>query len=67
MSRPATAEELLAERARRLALGFDYGFADTRGIHRIGTTTGDMRGWDEVSTWANAMLNTNSPDATLTL
>ncbi len=37
------------ERDRRLALGFNYDFADARGIHRIGTTKGDEEGWDEVT------------------
>lgn len=52
---PAAAD-VEAERARRLALGFDFDFGDERGVHRIGTTPADMIGWDEVTTIANAML-----------
>lgn len=44
-----TIDDVIAERDRRLALGFDYDFGDVRGVHRIGTTPGDMRGWDEVT------------------
>lgn len=52
---PPTAADVIAERARRLALGFDYDFGDVRGVHRIGTTKADMDGWDEVTTIANAL------------
>lgn len=45
-----------AERDRRLALGFDYDFGDARGVHRIGTSDADMRGWSEVSTASSAAL-----------
>lgn len=51
-----TEDDVKSERARRLALGFDYDFGDARGVHRIGTTAEDMEGWDEVTSWANAML-----------
>jgi hypothetical protein len=44
-----TADDVIAERKRRLAAGFDYDFGDARGAHRIGTTEADMIGWDEVS------------------
>lgn len=33
---------------QKLAGGFDYDFGDARGVHRIGTTAGDLKGWDEV-------------------
>ena len=45
---PST-DDVISERARRLAMGFDYDFADARGIHRIGTSDTDMIGWDEVT------------------
>lgn len=48
---------VIAERARRLALGFDYDFGDSRGIHRIGTTEADLAGWDEVSKLTSALIN----------
>lgn len=57
MDKPApTAGEVVQECERRLALGFDYDFGDARGVHRIGTSTPDMIGWDEVSKLAGAMI-----------
>ena len=52
----ATTDDVVAERVRRLALGFNYNFGDARGVHRIGTTESDMKGWDEVTTLANALI-----------
>lgn len=52
-----TAEDVARERDRRVALGFDYDFGDGRGVHRIGTTEADLRGWSEVSTYAGALLD----------
>lgn len=49
-------DEVVIERERRLSLGFDYDFGDDRGVHRIGTSSHDMNGWDEVTKAANAML-----------
>lgn len=46
--RRPTAENVIAERDRRLSLGFDFDFGDERGVHRIGTTKDDLEGWDEV-------------------
>lgn len=54
---PVTAAQVERERDRRLALGFDYDFGDARGVHRIGTTPADMKGWGEVSTYAGALLD----------
>lgn len=49
---------IVAERARRLALGFDYDFGDERGVHHIGTTEADMRKWlDEVTPISQALIN----------
>jgi hypothetical protein len=51
--RPRNREELIAaverERVRRLAAGFDYDFGDERGVHRIGTTEEDRKGWADVN------------------
>ena len=44
------------ERARRLAMGFEFDFGDARGVHRIGTTAADMAGWDEVTKFSQAMI-----------
>jgi hypothetical protein len=55
--RSPTAAEVIAERERRLALGFNYDFQDARGVHRIGTTESDMKGWDEVSKYAGALID----------
>lgn len=41
--------EINRERARRSQLGFDYDFGDARGVHRIGTTDEDMKGWNRVT------------------
>jgi hypothetical protein len=57
LSPPPTAADVIKERARRLALGFDYDFGDERGVHRIGTTDADMAGWDEVTKGAQAAIN----------
>lgn len=54
--RVVTANDVQAERERRLSAGFDYDFGDGRGVHRIGTTPADMQGWDEVTKVANAAL-----------
>lgn len=55
-TRQAQIAVVIAERERRLAAGFDYDFGDARGVHRIATSAQDMRGWDEVTEIANAML-----------
>ena len=52
-----TPEMIVAERVRRLGLGFNYDFGDVRGVHRIGTSPADMIGWGEVSTYAGALLD----------
>lgn len=56
---------IIAERSRRLATGFDYDFGDERGVHRIGTTEDDKRGWDEVNQWAAAMSGLGDTESTL--
>lgn len=64
---PITIDDVAVERERRLALGFGYTFpekdgaADPRGIVQIGTTDEDMKGWDEVTTLAQAYINTEQP------
>lgn len=45
------------ERAKRLSVGFDYDFGDMRGVHRIGTTADDEKGWDKVTKLSQAMIN----------
>ena len=62
---PITEAQVIAERERRLAQGFDYDFADERGVHRIGTTEDDMRGWDEVTKASQAALALGNPDKLL--
>ena len=57
------ASDVIAERERRLALGFDYDFGDERGVHHIGTTEQDHKGWDYVIRFANASINTGAPSA----
>ena len=55
--RKVTVGQVIAERERRLSLGFDYNFGDSRGTHRIGTTKRDLEGWDEVSKYAGALID----------
>jgi len=55
-TRRAQVAAIVIERERRLAAGFAYDFGDSRGAHRIATTDQDMRGWDEVTKIANAMI-----------
>jgi hypothetical protein len=64
---PITADDVIAERARRLAAGFDYDFGDARGVHRIGTTEADMTGWDEVAKGAQAAISLGQPDFAINL
>ena len=56
VTRRVPAHLVVSERERRLALGFDYDFKDSRGVHRIGTTAADMIGWDEVTKSTQALL-----------
>lgn len=49
--------DVIAERTRRLALGFHYDFGTPRGVHHIGTTSDDMIGWREVIDYANALMD----------
>ncbi|MET1411643.1 hypothetical protein ABVF61_05215 [Roseibium sp. HPY-6] len=52
-----TKEDVRAERDRRLALGFEYNFADARGVHTFAMTETDISGWDEVTKGAQAAIN----------
>lgn len=52
-----TIKDIINERERRLSLGFDYDFADARGVHHIGTTPEDMVGWRDVIDYANALID----------
>lgn len=57
-----TPDMLTAELERRLAAGFDYDFADQRGIHHFGTTPADMTRWtQEVTPLAQAAMNMGEP------
>lgn len=62
---PITVDHVIAERERRLALGFDYDFGDERGEHHIGTSPADMIGWDEVTKGANAAIALGQGNATI--
>lgn len=64
---PIGADSVIQERARRLALGFDYDFGDERGVHHIGTTEADMRGWDEVTMLASALLALGDTTSMITI
>lgn len=60
-----TAADVIAERTRRLTLGFDFDFADGRGVHRIGTTAEDRAGWQEVTDATGALVALGNGSATL--
>ncbi|MDO1582439.1 hypothetical protein [Rhizobium oryzicola] len=61
-----TADDVIAERERRLALGFYYDFQDARGVHHLATTQGDMRKWtDEVTPLAQTRINLGQPNSTI--
>jgi hypothetical protein len=62
-----TIADVIPERQRRLAAGFDYDFADARGVHTIGTTDADMSGWDEVSKAASALVALGLPDRAISI
>lgn len=64
---PPSIDDVVVERNRRLALGFEYDFEDERGIHVIGTTEDDMKGWDEVSKASSAFISIGQPDAELNI
>ena len=61
---PITVAQVVAERERRMALGFNYTFPDARGTHHIGTTPADMVGWDEVTKATQAMVALGSGTST---
>lgn len=52
----AARSQVYARRDALRAAGFDHDFGDERGVHRIGTTPADMRGWDEVTQGAAALV-----------
>lgn len=58
---------IVAERTRRLSLGFDFDFGDARGVHHIGTSPADQAGWDEVSKLAGAMLALGETEAEIAI
>jgi hypothetical protein len=60
-------EDIIAERSRRLAQGFNYDFGDERGVHRIGTTDADMKGWDEVAKASQAFIALGQSETTFTI
>lgn len=62
-----TADDVIAERERRLALGFDFDFGDERGIHHIATTEQDLRNWDEVTKLATAYINAGQGEAAIAI
>ena len=57
-----TVFDVIAERERRLAAGFDFDFGDSRGVHHIGTSERDLKNWDEVTKLAQAAINLAQPD-----
>lgn len=64
---PITVGQVVSERERRLAMGFNYNFGDARGVHRIGTTKRDLEGWDEVSKYAGALIDAGQTSTTINI
>ncbi|MGE0022126.1 MAG: hypothetical protein AB7S70_00655 [Hyphomicrobium sp.] len=62
-----TVDDVVGERARRLALGFEFDFGDARGVHHIGTTPEDMVGWDEVAKASQAFIALGAPATEITI
>ena len=58
-------EQVIAERRSRLAAGFDYDFGDARGVHCIGTTEDDLKGWREVTEASQAAVLLGNGTATI--
>lgn len=58
---PPTVPDVIAERERRLAAGFDFDFGDARGVHHIATSERDLKNWDEVTKLAQAAINLGQP------
>lgn len=56
-------DDVINERKRRLATGFNFDFEDSRGVHRIGTTEADLAGWREVTDFAQASINSGGGDS----
>lgn len=65
LSHAEMVNKVIDERTRRLSLGFDYDFGDSRGIHRIGTTHEDLIGWDEVTKAATAFVSLGAGTQTI--
>jgi hypothetical protein len=62
-----TAQDVIAERSKRLSVGFDYNFGDARGVHRIGTTPDDLTKWDEVTKLSSALIATGQPNGPISI
>lgn len=56
---------ILEERARRIAMGFEYDFGDERGVHYIQTRPADEEGWKQADRWASAMTGLGDTESTL--
>ena len=61
------ANDVISERRRRLSVGLDYDFGDARGTHHIGTSDDDMRGWREVTDYANALIDIGNTTTTINI
>jgi hypothetical protein len=62
-----TVDDIVSERTRRLTAGFDYNFGDARGVHHIGTTDEDMKGWDEVTKASQAAIALSQPSTVINI
>lgn len=62
-----TAEDVVEERNRRLALGFNYTFNDSRGTHHIATSDEDLKNWDEVTKLSTAAILAGVPETEIAI
>lgn len=60
-------EQVISERDRRLSLGFVFDFGDYRGVHQIGTTDLDMKGWQEVTMASQAAVALGQPETKIAI
>ena len=53
------------EYERRSSLGFEYDWRDDRGVHIMGTSPEDQKGWEKVTKRANALIARGDVDTTI--
>lgn len=62
-----TPGDVLSERRRRLAAGYEHDFGDDRGVHLLATGVDDMTGWDDLTRAALAAIALGQPEKSFTI